>query len=282
MKRRYFRLSHSVLMRTLLILAAALVPAFAQTPIVRLINTSRPAARDFQIGDRFEISISGAPNQPVSVRTTRQSGMDWGPVTGQTDTTGRWSTTGQFAKEDFGDWGEAWTVGQKLATPAIRLSVSAPCLKGGQVMVSESGINMQMTCDTAEGSRHFVTPSANESFRTPDGRLVSSHMPSADRYRAEIVQALLTSRASGIESREYGNEAANLIAKIIGVNALNEDETRNALTIIRTAYGDPLKIPQADKDPSPTLAFLRRLADSTSQEALKQQIDETIVYVQTR
>jgi hypothetical protein len=282
MKLRYFRLSHWTSARILLILVAASVSALAQTPVVRLINTSRPASRDFQIGDRFEVLILGAPDQPVSVRTTRQSAMDWGPVTGQTDRNGRWSTTGQFEKADLGDWGEVWTVGGKMANPGIQLSVGAPCLKEGRSQVFISGLNMVMNCDTAEGSQTFATPSSNERFRTPDGRVISSQMPSADRYHAEIVQALLTSRASGVKLREYGNEAANLISKIVGVNALREDETRNALAIIRTAYGDPLRIPQADKDPSPTLAFLRRLADSTDQQALKQQIGETIVYIQTR
>jgi hypothetical protein len=282
MKRRYFRLSHSVSVRILIILVAAVIPALAQAPGVRLINISRPASRDFQIGDRFEVRISGAPNQPVSVRTTRQSAMDWGPVIGQTDGSGRWSTTGQFEKADFGNWGEAWTVGGKLANPAIRLSVSAPCLKEGRRMLTMSGINMLMNCDTAEGSQTFVTPSLSDSFRTPDGRLISGHVPSVDRYHAEIVQALLTSRASGIKLHEYGNAAADLITEIIGVNALSDNETENALAIIRSAYDDPLRIPQADKDPSPTLTLLRTLADSTDQEAMKQQIDETIVYVQTR
>jgi hypothetical protein len=41
---------------------------FRLTPksVVPLLNASRPAGRDFQIGDRFEILITGAPNQPLS------------------------------------------------------------------------------------------------------------------------------------------------------------------------------------------------------------------------
>ena len=101
-------------MRILLTLVLAIVPAVAQIPLVSLLNASRPGS-DFQVGDRFEIVIAAAPNQPVSVRTSRQGYTDWSPVVGTTDSTGRWSTGGQFEKRDFGSWGEIWTVGGKLA-----------------------------------------------------------------------------------------------------------------------------------------------------------------------
>lgn len=105
------------LMRLLLILAVAVAPAIAQGPVVRLTNATRPARNDFQIGDRFEIAITGAARQPVSVRTTMKGRTNWGPVIGWTDMGGRWATTGQFEKGDFGDWSEVWTVGGKLAKP---------------------------------------------------------------------------------------------------------------------------------------------------------------------
>src|ERR1700689_2788328 len=100
----------------------AVIPAVAQSPLVRIINATRPGSRDFQIGDRFEILITAAANQPVSVRTTMKGRMDWGPVIGRTDMSGRWSTTGQFEKSDFGDWSEVWTVGGRLANPRIHFS----------------------------------------------------------------------------------------------------------------------------------------------------------------
>ena len=81
-------------MRILLTLVLAIVPAVAQIPLVSLLNASRPGS-DFQIGDRFEIVITAAPNQRISVRTSRQGRTDWSPVVGSTDSTGRWSTGGQ-------------------------------------------------------------------------------------------------------------------------------------------------------------------------------------------
>lgn len=64
-------------MRTLFILVMSCVSALAQTPLVRLVNTSRPASRDFQVGDAFEILVTGAPKQPISVRTTMNGTTDW-------------------------------------------------------------------------------------------------------------------------------------------------------------------------------------------------------------
>jgi hypothetical protein len=271
-----------VKMRLLLISALAAVSALAQSPAVQLRNASRPASADFQIGDRFEILITAAPSQPVSVRTTRQGRTDWGPVTGWTDSTGRWSTTGQFEKTDFGHWSEVWTVGGKLANPAVSFSVGAPCLKDGQGFLVVSGLNAALSCDTADGPQTFVTPSEPDPFRTPDGRLVPGRERSnmtAEQYHAEIMQSLITSRPNDTRSGEFGDEAGALIAKIIGVNALSEDETRKVISIIRAAFKDPDRIPEEAKDPSATLLLLRNLADSPDQPSLKQQIDETVAYV---
>jgi hypothetical protein len=91
-----------MMMRILFGLAMVVIPAAAQNPLVRLLNASHPANIVFQVGDRFEVLITGAPNQPISVRTTMDGRIDWGPVIGSTDSTGRWSTTGQFEKSDFG------------------------------------------------------------------------------------------------------------------------------------------------------------------------------------
>jgi hypothetical protein len=59
------------IMRILLTLVLAIVPAVAQIPLVRLLNASRPGS-DFQIGDRFEIVISRT--QPARQRQNVQAG----------------------------------------------------------------------------------------------------------------------------------------------------------------------------------------------------------------
>ncbi len=200
-------------------------------------------------------------------------------------TSGRWSTAGQFEKLDFGDWSEAWTVGGKRANPDLHFSVGAPCLKQGQAFVMVSGPNMVLTCDTAEGRQQFATPSDSEPFRTPDGRLVPGRMQSnmtAEQYHAEIMEYLITSRANEVGSGQLGDHAGALIARIIGAHALNEDETRNVLAIIRAAFENPDRIPQAAKYPASTLSLLRKLEDETGTGSLKQQIADTAAYVQAR
>lgn len=276
-------------MRVLLILALAVIPAAAQSPLVRLLNVGRPVSRDFQIGERFEILITGAPNQPISVRTTMHGRTDWGPIIASTDSTGRWSTAGQFGKSDFGDWSEVWTVGGKLASPTIRFLVNAPCLPVGQGFAQMSGINMFLTCETAQGRQTFATPSDSDSFRTPDGRLVPGRATeqTPEQYHMEILQYHIedgreigAARISLQSSRGgLGDETADLIRKLIGVNALNEYETRNVLAIIRAVFEKPETIAPLAKDPSRTLLLLRHLADVTDQDSLKRQIAETIAYI---
>jgi len=278
------------IMRTLLILIFVIVPAVAQIPLVSLLNVSRPGS-DFQIGDRFEIVITAAPNQLVSVRTFRQGRTDWSPVVGSTDSTGRWSTGGQFEKRDFGSWRENWTVGGKLASPVIQFSVNAQCLLSGRnEFLFMSGPNMVLNCETTEGAQTFVTPTLSDSFRTPDGRLVNGRASeqTQEQYYSEVLENLMANGMGTTPVRlqssrgGLGDETADLINRLIGVNALTEDETRNSLAIVRAAFENPENIQPTAKEPSRTLQLLRRLADITQPGNLKGEIDETIAYFQAR
>jgi hypothetical protein len=271
--------------RLLIILATTVIPAGAQVPLVHLSNATHPASSDFQIGDRYKVLIAGPAGQPISVRTTVQGRTDWGPVIGTTGTDGQWSTTGQFSKSDFGDRNEIWTVGGRVANPPINFSVQAPCLKGGPAFAQTSGPNMRLTCETEEGTQGFGTPSLIDPFRTPDGRVIVPG-PLSDRtaaeYQAEIMQYRLTGSETNPRSAQLGNAAGAMIMKLIGPNALTDLETRNALSIVRAAFERPDRIPQAEKDVSATLLLLRKLADGTADASLKQQISETIAFVQVQ
>jgi hypothetical protein len=110
----------------------------------------------------------------------------------------------------------------------------------------------------------------------------------AEHYHAEIIQYLITSRGKDMETARIslqssrgwlGGEVGDLIAKLIGGNALSDDETQNVLAIIRATFEKPERIPQPARDPSRTVHLLRNLADSTDQESLKQRIAATIAYV---
>ena len=229
-------------MRIPFILVLAMVPAVAQVPLVRLVNASSPG-RDFRVGDRFEIYIIAAPNQPISVRTSRQGRTDWSPVIGSTDGAGQWSRGGQFEKRDFGCWSEMWTVGGKLASPAIQFGVNTPpCLPGGQNFATTSGPNMRVDFETSEGLQAFVTPALADPFRAPDGRLVNGRpeTQTQSQYYSEILQHLVATGIgpAGIHLQTsqggLGDGTAELISNLIGVNALTVDETRNSLAILRS------------------------------------------------
>jgi hypothetical protein len=259
-------------MRILFLLAGSILTAAAQSPSVRIANLTRPASSDFRIGDRFEVAIVAAANQPVTVRTTMYGRTDWGPVVGWTDLSGRWSTTGAFEKSDYGDWREIWTVGGKLADPVVHFSVTAPCLPGGFGMMSTMSRAVSETCDTPNGQQTFGTPSDPDPFRTPDGRLVPGRGRSkltAEEYQAEIMESRILGDAN-IRSRHTGDEAATAIAKIIEANALTETETRNVLTIVRAAFEG-----SRPSYPTESLRLLRNLSDATNDDTLKRSIAET-------
>jgi hypothetical protein len=79
-----------------------------------------------------------------------------------------------------------------------------------------------------------------------------------------------------------GDAAAALITKIIGPNALSEDEILNVLSVIRGAFKRPEVIPGSELNPSTTLLLLNTLSSSNDQEGLQRQIAETIAYVRTQ
>ncbi len=111
-----------------------------------------------------------------------------------------------------------------------------------------------------------------------------------DEYHMDVLQYLITSQGKDIARTRIslqssrgglGDEVAGLVARLIGANALGDHETRNVLAIIHAAFETPETIALSARVPSKTLEFLRHLADLTDQDSLKQQIAETIAYVQT-
>jgi hypothetical protein len=137
------------------------------------------------------------------------------------------------------------------------------------------------TCETAEGTKTFPTPSYADSFRTPDGRIVSARRPSTvEEHRTRMLESLILDDRSGRGSGLYGDEVAALITKLIGANALTESEIQNAVRIIHEAFERPNRSQSHWAEPSATVLLLQNLESQTQQESLKQEIAETINYVQ--
>ena len=79
-----------------------------------------------------------------------------------------------------------------------------------------------------------------------------------------------------------GDETADLITNLLGVNALSEGEIRNVLTIIRIAFARPDNITPGANYPARSFRLLGHLAEFTDDSILQRQITETLEYLQTR
>lgn len=263
-------------MRTLLLLALAAIPAMSQTPPgAEVVNLTRLGSTDFQVGDWYEVVVTGWANEPVSVRTTRNSVTDWSLVLGWTDQSGHWSTEGRFEKDDFGFWSEGWTVGGLRTVQPLTYFVTGSCLPGHDGLMEQSGPYITLSCETAEGQQTFVTPSFGASFRTPDGRVIPGM---AHGGTPELRMGTLIEDAGG-PSGESGDAAAALIAKVIDANALDEREIGNVIQIIRVAFQNlDRKAPTAN--PVAAMELLKRLVDDAKAAKLKKDIAATIAFVQ--
>jgi hypothetical protein len=85
------------------------------TPAASITNLSRPSASSFQVGDRWEIRVSGAANSPVSVTAKLPNGETSSTSYGSTDSSGSYRMNGQMAEDSIGHWVETWHVGNRDA-----------------------------------------------------------------------------------------------------------------------------------------------------------------------
>jgi hypothetical protein len=79
-----------------------------------------------------------------------------------------------------------------------------------------------------------------------------------------------------------GDETAELITNLIGVNALSASEIRNVLFVIRGAFAKPETLAPGTNYPARSLKLLRHLADLTDDSSMQQQVAETLAFVQAR
>ena len=95
----------------------------------------------------------------------------------------------------------------------------------------------------------------------------------------EFIESMVMSPSTR-EPGKAGAAAADLITKLIGVNALTDAETRNVLSLFRSAYQGRFR-PAPSRIPA-TILLLQHLASETDQESLKQEISETMAFVQAQ
>jgi hypothetical protein len=149
---------------------------------------------------------------------------------------------------------------------------------------------MVLSCETTEGTETFATPGTADPFLTPDRRLVGgpSSMQTQEQYFGKMLGYYMangmgaTPVAFQSSHGGLGDETADLVSKLIGVNALKEEETRNLLAIVRAAFEKPDTILPIAREPLRTLVLLHHLADITAPGALKREITEAIAYFDAR
>lgn len=92
-------------------------------------NLSRPG-QSFQVGDQWQITVSGAASQPVSGSATKDGASLGTTPFGSTDASGQRVLTGSFGASTVGSWVEVWSVGGVQAPP-ISFTVAAASSPSG-------------------------------------------------------------------------------------------------------------------------------------------------------
>lgn len=79
-----------------------------------LLNTTRGGG-DFQVGDRWTLTVSGPPGQPVTINGSQNGQQIGTSQLGSTDGNGNFSTSGVMSSGQTGNWSETYFVGGQPA-----------------------------------------------------------------------------------------------------------------------------------------------------------------------
>ena len=95
-------------------------------PSVTLTNTSRTNSNStFYVGDSYSLTLSGPPNQPVTLNYTLNGLGSSGLSEGMTNASGVFTLSGTEPSANIGSWTEQWFVGGVAAAPVLSFSVFA-------------------------------------------------------------------------------------------------------------------------------------------------------------
>jgi hypothetical protein len=141
-------------------------------PTLNLTNVTHPnLTPNFAVGDTFQITIHGAPNQPVNLTQTA-NGSTGTSYMGNTDVYGNYTITGMEQTGDIGTYTQVWTVGGVQAASAISFVVGE-LGTGGTVTTTEIGV-------TADGHLEGIS-----SLSITNG-VVSTYSATALDYTASL------------------------------------------------------------------------------------------------
>jgi len=132
------------------------------TASIALNNLSRPG-QSFQVGDLYQVVISGAaPNAPVT-NSASQNGASLGTTSyGSTDGSGNFTISGTLQSEHVGSWIEQWTVGGTQQIRTLSFSVTAaPGTTAATTTTDSSSSSSSASTGTPVGSNYAVLPAAS-------------------------------------------------------------------------------------------------------------------------
>ncbi len=124
-----------------LVTLGLLLPLQAVAVTVVLTNLSNPPNLNLQVGDQFQISISGAsPNQSVTACVTYNGTSEGCTGYGSTDASGNFTLTGTENSTSYeGSWVETWSVGGVAANPTLSFFVGSSAIP--QIYAPDPGPN---------------------------------------------------------------------------------------------------------------------------------------------
>lgn len=114
----------------------------------------------YNVGDTFQLTIVGPPNQPVSVVASHNGVTAAQTQMGTTDSSGRFSITGTMTVDTVGNWSENWYVGNTPAgnvsfsvmANALKPPVTVPPVTAGQVLNNQTQGGSGATAAGTSGS----------------------------------------------------------------------------------------------------------------------------------
>ena len=114
-------------------------PMAGDPPFVRVKNLTRPQfSPNFAVGDVYQTTVTGPPNQPV-YRSQAWNGNSNHAQVGSTDSTGHFVTSGTQSTATIGTYTEVWSVGSAQASPTVSYIVAQSGSGTGWVATGESG-----------------------------------------------------------------------------------------------------------------------------------------------
>jgi hypothetical protein len=126
----------------------------------RLENLSRPGAADFLVGERWRVTVTGPPGQPVAIQSATQNGQSRGSTTyGATNASGGFTLEGAMTPDAQGTWTEVWSVGGRAAAP-FSFKVITPVAAPATTTTAATAPTTTGATTTAPGDQTGYQPQA--------------------------------------------------------------------------------------------------------------------------